>query len=96
MKKDKVKILDEVLNEDRIKSFLLLEPPAGVNADFHRLQKAYRGMPAEYFEIFIDFFVDAGGDINAASPQGNTLLQEISKHKKAEPYKDILLAAKAQ
>ncbi len=96
MKKDKIKILDEVLTEDRIKSFLELEAPANEDVDFHRLQKAYRSMPAEYFELFVDFFIEAGGNINAKSPQGITLLQEVSKHSKAEPYRNILLAANAQ
>lgn len=96
MKKDKIKVLDEVLTEDRIRSFLELEAPENENPDFHRLQKAYRSMPAEYFELFIDFFIEAGGNINAKSQLGNTILQEISTHNKAEAYRKILLAANAQ
>jgi len=90
MKKDKVKILDEVLTEDRIKEFLILQAPAGENADFHRLEKAYRGMPAQFFQVFVDLFVKAGGDINATSASGQSLLQTISKHKQSAEYREIL------
>ncbi len=96
MKKDKIKVLDEVLNEDRIKQFLVLDAPAGENPDFHRLQKAYRGMPAVYFEEFIELFVEAGGNINAQSARGETLLQQIQTHKKSAEYQEILIAAGAQ
>jgi len=91
VKKDKLKVLDEVLSEDRIKQFLELLPPAGENADFHQLQKAYRGMPPQYFELFLEFFTENKRDINAVSHQGLTLLQEISKHKQAKEYADLLI-----
>ena len=51
--KDKQKVVDEVWTQERIKSFLFVEPPAGVNRDFHRLHKAYQSMRADDFEIFI-------------------------------------------
>ena len=44
MKKDKERVQDEVWTEARIRSFLNLQPPAGVNADYHRLQRAYQSM----------------------------------------------------
>ena len=96
MKKDKVKVLDEVLNEERIKEFLSLIPPSDENADFHRLQKAYRGMPAQYFEDFIALFLEAGGDINASSQSGETLLQSMNGHKQSFAYQQILLSAGAK
>ena len=96
MKKDKVKVLDEVLTEDRIKQFLSLEPPEGENVDFHRLQKAYRGMPVQYFETFVEYFVNAGGDINARSRKGDTFLQSINDHKQSSEYRNILIKANAK
>jgi hypothetical protein len=48
-RKDKQKIVDEVWTEERIRSFLDLQPPAGMDADFHRLQRAYQSMRAEDF-----------------------------------------------
>ena len=95
MKKDKITVLDEVLSEERIKQFLTLEAPAGENSDFHRLQKAYRGMPPQYFELFLDFYKEAGKDINAISQRGNTLLQEIKNHKQAKEYIELLQSAGA-
>ncbi len=95
MKKDKVKVIDEVLNEDRIRQFLDLEAPEGENPDFHRLQKAYRGMPAQYFETFVELFVNAGGNINARSSLGETLLQHIQQHRHSKDYLDILKQFKA-
>ena len=96
MKKDKVKVLDEVLNEERIKQFLEIEAPRNENTDFHRLQKAYRGMPAQYFEEFVAFFIVVGGDINAQSSQGENILQHISNHKPSKAYRNILQSAGAQ
>lgn len=96
MKKDKVKVIDEVLNEDRIKQFLFLEAPDGENPDFHRLQKAYRGLPAHYFETFLHFFVDAGGDVNALSHTGKTIFQTVNEHTQSDHYRDILASFGAQ
>ena len=95
MKKDKVKILDEVLSEERIKEFLSLEPPATENVDFHRLQKAYRGMPPQYFEIFIELFKEQGGDISAPSKNGTTFIESIKNQKHAQAYIDILVSSNA-
>ncbi len=96
MKKDKVKVLDEVLSEERIQSFLELEAPEGENPDFHILQKAYRGMPPQYFEIFLGFYTEQKRDLNAQSAQGETLLQHISQHKQASEYINLLQQAGAQ
>ena len=40
LKKDKEKVLSEVFDDARIKSFLNYEPPSGVSADLHLLEKA--------------------------------------------------------
>lgn len=95
MKKDKIKVLDEVLSEERIKQFLTIDAPSGETPDFHRLQKAYRGMPPQYFEIFLDFYKEQGRDINVTSKHGETLLQSIQSHKQATPYIELLKAAGA-
>ena len=58
-RKDKKKVVDEVWTPERVRSFLSLEPPAGVDADFHRLRRAYQSMKVEDFEDFIDMFVEA-------------------------------------
>lgn len=86
LSKDKQKVLGEVFDDDRIRTFLNFEPPDGVDADFHVLEKAYRGMKAENFETFLDFFSAAGRNLNARNPQGRTLLDIVSSHERAQNY----------
>ena len=84
-RKDKKKVVDEVWTPERVRSFLSLEPPAGVDADFHRLRRAYQSMKVEDFEDFIDMFVEAGGKLDARGPEGRTLLEELGTHAHGEP-----------
>ena len=39
LKKDKQKVLGEVFDDERVKSFLDYQAPSGVSADFHLLEK---------------------------------------------------------
>jgi len=96
LKKDKQKVLGEVFDNERIKTFLELQPYGDMNADFHVMEKAYRGMKAENFKTFIEFFIEAKRDINAAGPDGKTLLAIVSEHRLGEDYAEILKAAGAQ
>ena len=59
LKKDKEKVLGEVFDDERVKSFLDYLPPAGVDRDFHLLEKAYRGMNIDNFETFLNYFREA-------------------------------------
>ena len=90
LKKDKQKVLGEVFDDARIKSFFQYQAPAGVDLDFHLLEKAYRGMKAENFATFINFFLEEGRNINARNPEGATLLTIASQHRNSESYVDIL------
>ncbi|KJS08851.1 MAG: aminopeptidase [Gammaproteobacteria bacterium BRH_c0] len=85
-RKDKQKVIGEIFDEARIKSFLAYQPPEGVNADYHLLEKAYRGMLAESFATFVKFFLEEGRDINARNPQGKTMLEEMKTHRLADDY----------
>jgi ankyrin repeat protein len=80
LKKDKEKVLGEVFDDARVKSFLDYQAPAGVSTDFHLLEKAYRGMNIDNFTTFLSFFTQAGHDLNATNPDGNTLAQIASHH----------------
>ncbi len=86
LKKDKEKVIDPVWGEDRIREFLLLEPPAGENADFHKLLKAYQSMRPEDFVLFVQFFVNAGGDLNAKNLSGQTVKDIVSQHRYGGEY----------
>ena len=92
LKKDKRKVLGEFFDDERIKTFLDFEPPEGVDADFHVLEKAYRGMNIENFETFIKFFLEDDRNLNATNFDGKTLLELVSQHRLGEDYADVLKA----
>ena len=93
LKKDKQKVLGEVFDDARVKSFLDYEAPAGVSIDFHLLEKAYRGMNIDNFVTFLNFFKEAGYNLNATNPDGKTLIQIASEHGHGAAYIKALTAA---
>jgi hypothetical protein len=95
LRKDKEKVLDEVWTEERVKSFLDLEPYGDVSADFHMLFKAYQSMRASDFALFVQFFQRQNRDINATNPAGETVLQLIAGHQKSSEFREVLAAAGA-
>ncbi len=95
LKKDKAKVLDEVWTEERIRGFLEIEPPAGIDPDFHTLLRAYQQMRADDFAAFIDMFVAAGRDINARNNHGESLLDIVSSHRLGEEFAVTLKTAGA-
>jgi len=86
LKKDKQKVLGEVFDDARIKTFLNYEAYGHNNPDYHLLEKAYRGMKADNFSTFLTFFKEAGHDINAHSSEGINFLNTIQSHKQADDY----------
>lgn len=96
LRKDKEKVIGEIFDEDRIRTFLNYTAPTGVNADYHLLEKAYRGMRGENFTTFVQLFVEAGRDLNALGHDGKTFLQTIKTHRNSEEYVIALEAAGAQ
>ncbi len=81
-------VTDEVWDDDRVKSFLDLEPH-GENADFHVLLKAYRGMRVEDFDRFLVFFTDAGRNLDAKDTNGRTLWSIIENHRQGADFIDL-------
>ena len=77
---------DEVWDDDRVKSFLSLEPNSTETADFYVLLKAYRGMRPEDFERFMNFFIAAKRDLDAKDKQGRTLWQIIKSHRHGHAF----------
>lgn len=90
------KVEGEQWSDERIQSFLALQPLDDKHPDYHVLSQAYQYMVPEFFERFVAFFVAAGRDLNAQSPEGETLLARIKQHGRAEPYIAILVKAGAQ
>ena len=78
-------VTDEVWDDERVKSFLALEP-YGENADFHVLLKAYRGMRVADFERFLGFFTDEGRDLDATDAKGRTLWQIAGEHRQGADF----------
>lgn len=94
---DKPKVIGEEWSDERVRSFLDLEPwESAVNADYHALLRAYQAMRAEDFERFIGFFVAAGRDLNAVGPEGENILDRISRHRKGTDYARALEQAGAR
>jgi len=77
---------DEEWSDERLKTFLELEPPEGMPAEYNILLKAYRGMTADLFERFLAIYVEAGKDINISLPDGSTFLDLVSRHRKSTDY----------
>ena len=86
---------NEEWSDQRLTTFLDLEPPQGMPADYNILLRAYRGMTDELFERFIAIFVAAGHDLNVVLPDGSNFLDLVSRHRKSVAYATILEAAGA-
>ena len=95
LKKDKQKVLGEVFDDERVKSFLDFQAPNGVSTDYHLLEKAYRGMNIDNFATFLSFFVQAGHDLDATNPEGHTLAQIAQQHGHGADYVNALNTAAA-
>jgi len=84
------KVEGEEWSDERIKSFLALVPRDETNPDYHALKEAYQYMTPEFFARFVPFFIEAGKDINAKNPDGESLLQRISTFNKSAEYQQVL------
>ena len=78
-------VTDEVWDDERVKSFLALEP-YGENAAFHVLLKAYRGMRVGDFDRFLKFFTEAGRDLDAKDTKGRTLWEIAANHRQGADF----------
>ena len=96
LKKDKEKVLGEVFDDERVKSFLEYEAPEGVSTDFHLLEKTYRGMNIDNFVTFLGFFKEAGHDLDATNSDGKTMAEIAAEHGHGVAYVDALKAAGAK
>jgi hypothetical protein len=96
LKKDKQKVLGEVFDDERVKSFLDFQAPKGVSTDYHLLEKAYRGMNIDNFVTFLGFFKAEGHSLGATNPEGKTLADIASEHGHGSEYVEALKTAAAQ
>jgi hypothetical protein len=84
------KVEGEQWSDERIAGFLSLKPHDDINVDYHVLLQAYHHMTPAFFARFIPMFVAAGRDLNALSPDGQTILGRISEHSSSADYVNIL------
>lgn len=85
-KKDKKVIEDEQRSDEQLRFFLGVQPPAGVDADFHALEIAYRNMKPDEFERFVGFFKAEGRNIQAKNPVGETIADVLKQHRLGSAY----------
>lgn len=89
-------VVDEIWDDQRIRSFLQRQPFDHQSADFYVLLQAYQGMRVKDFQRFIGFFIEAGRDVQARDGKGRTILEIISKHRHAAGFVTVLEESAAQ
>ena len=98
MKKDKQKVLDEVWDDDRVRSFLGRTVPSQSGTpfpgdpDFYVLRHAYQSMRAKDFDRFLAFFTAEGGDVRACDGRGRTRADVIARHANSGRFAELLNA----
>lgn len=89
-KKDKQAVEDEQRTDEQLRFFLSVLPPTGVDADFHALEIAYRSMKPDEFERFVGFFREAGRNVQARNPVGETIADVLRRHRHGAEYLPFL------
>ncbi|QTN44335.1 PA4642 family protein [Ectopseudomonas mendocina] len=94
MRKDKKQVIGEEISDDSIKLFLAVEPADATPPSLHKLVKAYRGLRIDDFERFVGLFKAEGYDLSATDAQGNDFIALIQDQRNAEPYIEVIKAAR--
>lgn len=94
MRKDKKQVIGEEIGDEPIKLFLDVEPADATPPSLHKLIKAYRGLRIDDFERFVGFFVAAGYDLHAQDAQGQDFVALIRDQRQAQPYIEVIEAAR--
>ena len=90
MKKDKVRVEEQAFTEAQIESYLDFKSYDEANPQFVMLEKAYRVMPLEFFEKFLDVFVAKGYDLNAKNVDGETMLELMKPNTAFTDYSNAI------
>lgn len=94
---EKPKVIGEELSDERIRSFLQVTPyDSTINEDFHVLIQAYQALRVDDFGRLIGFFTEAGRNLDAVGPDGETILDHISGHRRSAGYAELLKQAGAK
>ncbi|MBU6950211.1 PA4642 family protein [Hahella sp. HN01] len=84
------KVVDEEWSDERVQGFLELEPRDESDPDYHVLRQAYEYMLARDYARFVAYFAEADRNINALSPEGETMLDRVDEHARGAEYAQIL------
>ena len=99
MRPDKQKVIDEIWDDARVRSFLSKATPTQFGealpgeSDFHLLRNAYYAMRIDDFKRFIDYYLHDGHKLDAKNENGLTLIDYLQSHKKAAPFINALKQA---
>ena len=85
-KKDKVRKENIDVDQSVLELFFTIGGEEGYSKDYTIIEKAYRGLNAEYFEAFLQLAQDKGTDLLAKNPQGFTMLDIIKQHANGADY----------
>jgi hypothetical protein len=86
LKKDKVRQENIEVNDEMMAQFFIVGGEAGNERDFTIVEKAYRGLTAEYFETFLKEASSKGVNFNAKNEDGKTMLDLIKEHANGAAY----------
>lgn len=89
------KVIGEDWSDDRVKSFLELQPKDETHPDFYVLSRAYQSMVLGDFRRLVTFFADSGRNINQQGPDGRSIFDVISEHGRSQKYAECLKDAGA-
>ncbi|HQQ64439.1 MAG TPA: PA4642 family protein [Pseudomonadales bacterium] len=89
-KKDKKAVEDELRTDEQLRFFLGVQPPAGVDADYHALEIAYRNMKPDEFARFISFFKADSRNVQARNPAGETIADVLKQHRLGASYLAVM------
>ena len=97
-RRDKEKVIDEVWDEDRIRSFLALAPApdARVHRDHFRLLNAYQSMRVGDFRRFLVALRGEDGDLDAPDAQGRSVADVVARHRHGAAFVEALIAEGAR
>ncbi len=87
---------NEEWSDERVKSWLDVQPYFDAPVAYTLLLRAYEAMPEGPFERFLNYFVETDFDINACNDDGQTFLDRVARHAQAGAYMDMLRAAGAR
>ena len=96
MKRDKQKVIDEVWDDDRVRSFLGKNAPSQAgrpfpgDPDFYVLRHAYQSMRPKDFGRFLEFYTADGRDVRARDHKGRTLADVIARHARSGRFVELL------